>query len=95
MAELWRHCGGIGGMVAALLAAFWRHGGIGGIGGIVAALTTLVDDYGWADAGWHRPGGYSDVQTPHLDALVKEGVEAALDQVVAVAILGNQTEWGF
>ena len=45
---VWRHrrhsggiIGGIGGMVAALLAALWRHGGIGGIGGIVAALPTL------------------------------------------------------
>lgn len=38
-------------------------------------LYILLDDFGWADAGWHRPAGYKDVQTPHMDALVKEGVE--------------------
>eukprot|EP00911_Craspedida_sp_UC1_P002686 UC1_evm2s1972 len=43
----------------------------------------LFDDYGWADAGWHRNtsmGGVfvpptNEVQTPTLDALVKEGIE--------------------
>ena len=44
----------------------------------------LFDDYGWADAGWHRnytgPGGVpvpatNDIQTPHLNQLVKEGIE--------------------
>mmetsp|Transcript_61207 Transcript_61207/g.108908 ORF Transcript_61207/g.108908 Transcript_61207/m.108908 type:complete len:546 (+) Transcript_61207:157-1794(+) len=38
-------------------------------------LYVLLDDYGWADAGWHRPVNYTDVQTPHMDALVREGVE--------------------
>jgi hypothetical protein len=43
-----------------------------------------MDDYGWANAGWHRnttgPGGahipYTDeVQTPVMNKLVKEGIE--------------------
>jgi len=38
-------------------------------------LHILLDDFGWADAGWHRPPGYKDLQTPNMDALVKEGVE--------------------
>jgi arylsulfatase A-like enzyme len=40
------------------------------------------DDYGWADAGWHRVDVRSgagtpdpDVQTPNMDALIKEGIE--------------------
>jgi len=36
----------------------------------------LLDDWGWADAGWHRPAGEAHgVTTPHMDALVKAGVE--------------------
>ena len=35
----------------------------------------LQQDYGWGDAGWHRPAGYSEVQTPHMDKLVETGVE--------------------
>jgi arylsulfatase B len=43
----------------------------------------LFDDYGWANAGWHRDytiGGVHvpatrEVQTPTLDALVKDGIE--------------------
>jgi len=47
-------------------------------------LMILFDDYGWADAGWHRnytaPGGEflpatPEVATPHLDSLVREGIE--------------------
>jgi arylsulfatase I/J len=38
-------------------------------------LYILLDDFGWADAGWHRALNYTDVQTPHMNALVKEGVE--------------------
>ena len=46
-------------------------------------LLVLFDDYGWADAGWHRnytaPGGEHvpaspDVLTPNLNALVEEGI---------------------
>ena len=42
-----------------------------------------MDDYGWANAGWHRnytaPGGefvpYTDeVQTPVMDQLVRDGI---------------------
>lgn len=35
----------------------------------------LVDDFGFGDAGWHRPAGYQEVQTPTMNALVKEGIE--------------------
>eukprot|EP00912_Choanoflagellata_sp_UC4_P000209 UC4_evm2s134 len=42
----------------------------------------LADDYGWANAGWHRkelPGGETpEVQTPIMDDLVANGIE--LDQ---------------
>eukprot|EP01065_Artemidia_motanka_P026718 TRINITY_DN31978_c0_g1_i1.p1 TRINITY_DN31978_c0_g1~~TRINITY_DN31978_c0_g1_i1.p1 ORF type:complete len:539 (+),score=164.55 TRINITY_DN31978_c0_g1_i1:89-1705(+) len=38
-------------------------------------MYVLVDDYGWADAGWHRPQNYTDVQTPNFKSLVAEGVE--------------------
>jgi arylsulfatase I/J len=45
-------------------------------------MMLLADDYGWANAGWHRkelPGGETpEVQTPVMDALVAEGIE--LDQ---------------
>ena len=35
----------------------------------------LADDLGWANVGWHRPANYSEVKTPMLDGLVREGVE--------------------
>jgi arylsulfatase A-like enzyme len=38
-------------------------------------VAILADDFGWADAGWHRPDGYAEIATPELSALVKEGVE--------------------
>ena len=38
-------------------------------------VAILADDYGWADAGWHRPEGYKEVQTPVMDQLVKDGIE--------------------
>ena len=34
-----------------------------------------MPDFGWANAGWHRPIGYKEVQTPSMNALVKEGIE--------------------
>lgn len=34
-----------------------------------------VDDFGWANVGWHRPGGDPEVVTPNMDALVKAGIE--------------------
>lgn len=47
-------------------------------------LLALIDDYGWANAGWHRnytaPGGgrvpgTPEVATPHMDSLVRSGIE--------------------
>lgn len=38
-------------------------------------LYILLDDFGWADAGWHRPADYEEVQTPQMQALLKEGIE--------------------
>jgi len=35
----------------------------------------LADDFGWANAGWHRPEGFNEVQTPVMDGLVKSGIE--------------------
>ena len=34
----------------------------------------LVDDWGWANVGYHRPKN-SEVRTPNIDRLVKEGIE--------------------
>ena len=45
----------------------------------------LADDFGWANAGWHRPEGYKEVQTPNMDALVKAGVE--LDHAYSYMLL--------
>jgi len=39
-------------------------------------LFILIDDWGWADVGWHvEPGQAHGVSTPNLDALLKQGVE--------------------
>ena len=41
-------------------------------------LTVLVDDWGFANAGWHRTPADDpehEVQTPTMDALVAEGIE--------------------
>ncbi|EDQ88865.1 uncharacterized protein MONBRDRAFT_32685 [Monosiga brevicollis MX1] len=36
----------------------------------------IVDDFGWAEVGYHRSEEYKqDVQTPTIDALVQEGIE--------------------
>eukprot|EP01047_Picozoa_sp_COSAG01_P051120 COSAG01_NODE_5236_length_4393_cov_2.037727_4_plen_161_part_00 len=37
----------------------------------------LVDDWGWANAGWHRLGSRAtdEVLTPNMDALVRRGIE--------------------
>eukprot|EP00054_Salpingoeca_dolichothecata_P015286 m.87747 g.87747 ORF g.87747 m.87747 type:complete len:551 (+) comp21420_c0_seq3:56-1708(+) len=35
----------------------------------------LADDFGWANAGWHRPEGFEETQTPNMDSLVKAGIE--------------------
>jgi arylsulfatase I/J len=53
-------------------------------------LFALLDDYGWANAGWHRnytaPGGgfvpsTPEVQTPHMNGLVVSGID--LDRAYA------------
>ena len=38
----------------------------------------LVDDWGWANVGYHRDTPTKDISTPNLDGLVKEGLQ--LDQ---------------
>ena len=38
----------------------------------------LVDDWGWANVGYHRNPPTPEVVTPNIDNLVKEGLE--LDQ---------------
>ena len=39
-------------------------------------IAILADDYGWADANWHRPASAQEPDlTPTLDGLVKTGVE--------------------
>jgi arylsulfatase A-like enzyme len=38
----------------------------------------LMDDYGWGNAGWHNSietAGKREVQTPNMEALIKEGIE--------------------
>jgi arylsulfatase I/J len=37
-------------------------------------LFIMVDDLGWADVGWHRTDNATENATPHMDALVAEGV---------------------
>ena len=41
-------------------------------------LFMLVDDWGWANVGYHRDPPTREVETPNIDSLVKEGLE--LDQ---------------
>jgi len=38
-------------------------------------LTILIDDYGWANVGYHRDPPTNEIQTPVIDSLVKQGVE--------------------
>lgn len=35
----------------------------------------IVDDFGWAEVGYHRADSTKEVQTPTIDKLVKEGIE--------------------
>ena len=48
-------------------------------------MLLVADDLGWANVGWHRltpeDPGQSEVHTPNMDQLVREGIE--LDQVYA------------
>jgi arylsulfatase B len=41
----------------------------------------LIDDFGWADASWHRPDSFKEVQTPNMHELLRAGIE--LDQAYA------------
>ena len=38
----------------------------------------LVDDWGWADVGYHRTSDKNDIVTPNIDSLVEDGLQ--LDQ---------------
>ena len=44
----------------------------------------MVDDWGWANVGYHRDPPTKEVVTPNIDALVKEGLE--LDQHYAFQV---------
>ena len=44
----------------------------------------LVDDWGWANVGYHRAESTPEVVTPNIDSLVKMGVE--LDQVSGACV---------
>ena len=35
----------------------------------------LIDDWGWANVGYHRDASFNEVVTPNIDALVASGVE--------------------
>ena len=35
---------------------------------------TQIDDFGWANVGYHRPAGFNETQTPNMDSLVASGV---------------------
>lgn len=37
-------------------------------------LAVIVDDFGWGNVGFHRSDGSREVQTPNMDAMVKEGI---------------------
>ena len=47
----------------------------------------FVDDWGWANVGYHREPPTEEIVTPHMDNLVKEGLE--LDQCYAYLLLGR------
>jgi len=35
----------------------------------------LIDDWGWADVGYHRDPSFKEIVTPNIDALVASGIE--------------------
>jgi hypothetical protein len=41
-------------------------------------LYVLADDFGWADADWHRPANWTELATPNMMWLISQGAE--LDQ---------------
>ena len=38
-------------------------------------LYILADDFGWADADWHRPAGWDEAATPNMMKELQSGVE--------------------
>lgn len=77
---------------AAVRLSLLLGGFIGGSAAKKHILALLIDDYGWADAGWHArtepergfPDPRREVQTPHLDGLVAAGIELERHYVFAV-----------
>ena len=65
--------------VVCLMAPF-----VAATGDLPHIVMLLIDDFGWADASWHRPAGYAEVQTPNMDALVKSGIELDRNYVFKV-----------
>lgn len=61
-----------------------------GLGAVAAAAAKphivfmLVDDWGWGNVGWHRPG-FNETVTPNLDSLVASGVQLTSQYVRARA----------
>ena len=50
----------------------------------------LVDDWGWANAGWHaNPQNEKEVHTPRMDALVKEGIELCVEPAASLRLLAR------
>ena len=41
----------------------------------------MVDDWGWADVGYHRETPTRDISTPNIDSLVKEGLQYLLTYI--------------
>ena len=35
----------------------------------------MVDDWGWANVGYHRDTPTKDISTPNMDGLVNEGLQ--------------------
>ena len=48
----------------------------------------MVDDWGWANVGYHRNPPTPEVVTPNIDSLVKDGLE--LDQHYAYQFAHHQ-----
>ena len=55
-----------------------------------------VPDFGWADASWHREKGYREVQTPHMQQLVRPAAtpDGLLRSRQPAAAAANETVLG-
>ena len=65
-------------VAAAQLLAPAAGGGAGagaGAGSKPHLMYILADDFGWADADWHRPAGWQEAATPNMMAELKSGIE--------------------